>query len=59
MRYEVKSETKTETRVLGLVALLCYTATLVAMLTCGYSLVGLALRTVGRDFVGVLYPGMM
>lgn len=59
MRHEVKTGTKTETRALGLVALLCYSATLAAMLTCGYSLVALILRTAGREFAGLLYPGLM
>jgi hypothetical protein len=59
MTYETQTETKTEARALGLVALLCYSATLAAMLACCYSLLGLALRAVGRDFVGSLFPAML
>lgn len=56
MRPEVQAETKTETRMLGLCALLCYSATLAAMLTGGYALLALALRAVGRDLAVMLNP---
>lgn len=59
MRNDSENWTKTETRALGLAALLCYAAALVAMLTCGYSLIALMLRTAGRDFAGLFYPGLM
>ena len=48
--------TKTEAKALGLIALLCYSATLAAMLTGGYALLALALRAVGQDFAALLNP---
>lgn len=59
MRHGVQTELKTETRMLGLIALLCYSATLAAALTCGYALLGLALRTLVRDFVILFNPAVM
>jgi hypothetical protein len=50
MREKIQTETKTETRVLGLIALCCYTATLAVMLTCGYTLLVFTLRAAGHDF---------
>jgi hypothetical protein len=44
---------------LGLIALLCYSATLAAMFACGYTLLGLTLRALARDFVILLNPAVM
>lgn len=59
MRRKVQVETKTETRVLGLCALLCYAATLAAMSAGGYALLALALRAYGREFAIMLNPAGM
>ena len=59
MRHENGVEAKAETHALGLWALLYYAATLAAMLICGYSLLALVLRTVGRDFAVMLNPAGM
>lgn len=52
----VRKESQAETRVLGIIALFCYSATLAAMLTFGYSLLGLAIRAAGQDLGILLTP---
>jgi len=51
-----EAETKTEKKALGLIALLCYSTTLAAMLTCGYALLTLSLRAAASDFAVLLNP---
>lgn len=54
-----EAETKTETRTLGIIALLCYSTTLAAMLASGYTLLAVALQAVGRDLAAMLNPAGM
>lgn len=56
MRDERRTETKAEARALGSIALVCYSATLAAMLTGGYALLALALRAAAQDFAALLNP---
>jgi hypothetical protein len=63
MRHSTRTETptaartKTEARVLGGIALFCYTTTLAAMLVFGYTLFALALRGVAvQELVGRSCP---
>lgn len=49
-----EAETKRDARALGLIALLCYSTTLAAMLTSGYALLALTLRAAGRDLAVTL-----
>ena len=53
MRREPQHEAKTETRVLGALAVVCYSATFTAMLAFGYSLLMLALEAAGRDLAAL------
>jgi hypothetical protein len=49
-----EAETTRDARALGLIALLCYSTTLAAMLTSGYALLALTLRAVGRDLASTI-----
>ena len=49
MRHTPRDEKNAETRVLGAIAIVCYSSTLAAMLAFGYSLLALALKAAGRD----------
>jgi hypothetical protein len=52
MRHSTGTEEKKETRMLGAVALVCYSTTLAAMLVFAYTIIALTLRGVAvRDFV--------
>jgi hypothetical protein len=52
MRHSTGTEEKKEARMLGGIALLCYSTTLAAMLVLGYTLIALTLRGVAvQDFV--------
>ena len=52
MRHTTTTEEKKESRALGGLALVCYSATLAAMLVFGYTLIALTLRGVAvQDFV--------
>ena len=52
MRHSTGTVEKRETRMLGGIALLCYSTTLAAMMVFAYTIIGLALRGVAvRDFV--------
>jgi hypothetical protein len=54
VRHTIRQEAKTETRVLGVIALVCYSATFAAMLAFGYSVLALAVKAAGRD-IAVLF----
>lgn len=52
MRHSTGTVEKREARMLGGIALVCYSTTLAAMLAFGYALIALALRGVAaQDFV--------
>lgn len=56
MRRTKMTETQTETKVLGAMALACYAATLASMLAFGHLLLAFALRALGTDFALLLTP---
>jgi hypothetical protein len=52
MRHSTGTEEKKETRMLGGIALICYSTTLAAMLIFAYTIIALTLRGVAvQDFV--------
>ena len=53
MRHELQRETKTEARMLAVIALVCYAAAFAAMLAFGYSVLTLALKAAGRDMAAL------
>lgn len=54
MRHTLRDETKSETRALGLIALVCYSATFAGMLAFSYSTLTLALEAAARDLAALL-----
>lgn len=54
MRNTPREEAKAEARALGILALVCYSATVAAMFAFGYSALVLALGAAGRDLTALL-----
>jgi hypothetical protein len=54
MRHTPRQEAKTEARALGVLALVCYSATFAAMLAFGYSVLALAVEAAGLDIAVLL-----
>ena len=48
------AQTQTETRMLDVIALFCYSASLAALFASGYALIALALKVVGQQ-IGAIY----
>ena len=48
------TQTETETRMLSVIALFCYSASLVALFASGYALIALALNVAGQQ-IGAIY----
>jgi hypothetical protein len=53
VRHTQRQEERTETRVLGVIALACYSVTFAAMLAFGYSVLALAVKAAGRDLAAL------
>jgi len=54
MRNTRQTETKAETRALGAITLVCYTATVAALFAASYGLMGLGLSAAGRNIAAAL-----
>jgi hypothetical protein len=56
MRRTKLTEGGMETRALGLIAFVCYSAAVTSLLAFSYSVLSLALHALGADFAGLLSP---
>lgn len=55
MKHTLQTGARTETRVLGAIALVSYSTTFAAVLAFSYSLLALALAAAGRDLAAVVH----
>ncbi len=56
MRSSGRTQKLTEKGALGVIALVCYSTAITAMLVFGYTVLTLALRALGHDFAFLLSP---